>query len=92
MEYFHHKYAGLIYEVIYERLTTHQETETRKLISYLGLGWDDACLSPQENKRWVGTASSMQVRREVYQGSSERWKHYRPFLNGALDHFASAPE
>ena len=90
MEYFHNKHTGLIHEVIYERLTKHQETETRKLIDYLGLGWDATCLSPQENKRWVGTASSMQVRREVYQGSSERWKHYRPFLNGALDHFASA--
>ena len=68
------------------------ELDGRTTMADLGLGWDDACLSPQENKRWVGTASSMQVRREVYQGSSERWKHYRPFLNGALDHFAAVPE
>jgi hypothetical protein len=23
--------------------------------------------------------------RKVYQGSSERWKRYKPYLNGALD-------
>ncbi len=75
-----------IYDLDYDALTENQEEETRNLIDHLGLGWDDACLSPQNNIRGVATASAMQVRQKVYQGSSEKWKRYLPFLNGALDH------
>lgn len=87
MEKWHQLLPGRIIDLNYEALTKHQGDETRKLINYLGLEWDDACLSPQYNGRHVATASNAQVRQEVYQGSSERWKRYRPFLNGVLDHF-----
>ena len=88
MAYWHQTFPHSIYELDYEVLTEHQEEETRKLINHLGLGWDDACLSPHDNTRRVATASNMQVRQKVYQGSSEKWKRYRPFLNGALDHLS----
>ena len=74
-----------IYNLDYEQLTVNQENETRQLIEYLGLDWDESCLSPQKNKRRVTTASNSQVRQKVYQGSSEQWKKYKPFLNGAFD-------
>ncbi len=74
-----------IYNLDYEQLTVNQETETRQLIEYLGLDWDESCLSPQNNTRSVTTASNLQVRQKVYQGSSEQWKKYQPFLNGAFD-------
>ena len=60
-----------------------------KLIEYLGLDWDENCLSPQNNTRSVGTASNLQVRQKVYKGSSEQWKKYKPFLNGVFDQFSS---
>jgi tetratricopeptide (TPR) repeat protein len=88
MKFWHQALPGRIYDLDYERLTKDQEQETRKLIDHLGLNWDDACLSPQNNKRGVGTASNLQVRQKVYQGSSEKWKRYRPYLNGALDHLS----
>ncbi|MEK9877261.1 MAG: sulfotransferase, partial [Betaproteobacteria bacterium] len=89
MQFWHQALPGRIYDLDYERLTENQEEEIRKLISSLGLDWDDACLSPQDNKRGVATASSIQVRQKIYKGSSERWKRYQPYLNGALDHFHS---
>ena len=85
MEYWHQALPDRIYDLDYEALTENQEEETRKLISQLGLEWDDACLSPQDNRRAVATASNVQVRQKIYQGSSERWKRYEPYLNGALD-------
>ena len=88
MEHWHQALPNRIYDLDYEALTAHQEEETRKLIGHLGLEWNDACLSPQDNTRSVATASSAQVRQKVYQGSSEKWKRYRPYLNGALDHFS----
>ena len=87
MGYWHQVLPSKIYDLDYEVLTEHQEEETRKLIDHLGLEWNEACLSPQDNKRSVATASSAQVRKKVYQGSSERWKLYREHLNGAFDHF-----
>ena len=74
-----------IYKLDYEQLTVNQESETRQLIDYLDLDWDEKCLSPQNNKRNVATASNVQIRKKVYRGSSEQWKKYQPFLNGALD-------
>ena len=33
------------------------------------------------------TASNAQVRKKVYQGSSQQWKKYELFLDGAFDVF-----
>ena len=88
MQYWHQALPNRIYDLDYEALTERQEEETRNLINHLGLVWDYACLSPQDNTRGVATASNVQVRQKVYQGSSEKWKRYLPFLNGALDHLS----
>ena len=74
-----------IYNLDYELLTINQEEETKNLIRYLGLDWEKDCLSPQSNRRSVATASNIQVREKVYQGSSQQWKKFKPFLNGVLD-------
>ena len=74
-----------IYNLNYEVLVKNQETETRKLIDYLGLDWDEKCLMPQNNNRSVATASNIQVRKKVYKDSSIQWKKYKPFLKGIFD-------
>lgn len=86
MAYWEQTLPGKIYELDYESLVVNQEEETRKLVKHIGLDWEDACLTPQNNDRSVATASNMQVRKKVYQGSSEKWKRYRPYLGGALDY------
>ena len=87
MEFWANTLSHRIYDLNYEQLTVNQESETRQLIDYLGLDWDENCLSPQNNTRSVATASNLQVRKKVYQGSSEQWRKYQPFLNGAFDLF-----
>ena len=89
MNFWHQALPSSIYDLHYEVLTEDQESQTRRLLGYLGLEWDDSCLSPEDNKRGVATASNVQVRQRVYQGSSEKWKRYRPYLDGALDHFSA---
>ena len=78
-------YGDRIYHLNYEKLTTDQDVESRNLIQYLELGWENACLSPQANKRSVRTASQQQVRKKIYQGSSQQWRKYEPLLNGAFN-------
>ena len=87
MDFWINTLSNRIYKLDYELLTVNQESETRQLIEYLGLDWDEKCLSPQNNMRSVATASNVQVRKKVYRGSSEQWRKYQPFLNGALDSF-----
>ena len=79
--YFHDK----IYELKYETLVNNQEFETKNVIKYLGIKWDDKCLFPEKNQRLVKTASNLQVRKKVYQGSSSKWEKYKPFLGGVFD-------
>ena len=87
MDFWINTLSNRIYKLDYELLTVNQESETRQLIEYLGLDWDEKCLSPQNNIRSVATTSNVQVRKKVYRGSSEQWRKYQPFLNGALDSF-----
>ena len=76
-----------IYDLNYEALTVHQEQETKRLIEYLELDWEEACLAPQKNKRNIRTASQLQIREKVYKGSSDVWRKFSPYLNGVFDEF-----
>lgn len=84
MQFWENLYEKKIYNLNYETLVTNQDKETRKLIKYLDLDWEEDCLSPQDNKRNVFTASVSQIRRKIYQGSSEKWKNFEPFLNNVF--------
>ena len=81
------QYSDQIYHLDYDKLTVEQEPETRKLVEYLKLGWEDDCLSPHKNKRSIRTASQQQVREKVYTGSSQAWRKFEPYLNGVFDEF-----
>ena len=77
-------YPKRVYHVSYEVLVLNQEKMTRDLINFLGLEWEASCLEPDKNKRLVNTASSTQIRERVYQGSSELWLNFQPYLKGAF--------
>jgi len=85
MDFWHKKFPGKIYDVCYEDLTTNQEQETKKLLEYCELDWDENCLNFHKNKRAVKTASSLQVRDKMYQGSSEAWKKYEAHIQPLID-------
>jgi tetratricopeptide (TPR) repeat protein len=80
MAFWHERFPGKIYDLNYENLTTNQEKETRKLLKYCELEWDDNCLKFHKNKRAVKTASTLQVRKKIYKNSSDAWKKYESHL------------
>jgi tetratricopeptide (TPR) repeat protein len=80
--------ADRFMEVEYEALVRDREAETRRLVSFIGLDWDDLCLAPERNRRSVKTASLWQARQPVYTTSIERWRRYEPWL-GELSELAS---
>jgi hypothetical protein len=76
MEYWRTSLPIPMLEVNYEQLVADQESETRKLIDWLGLEWDPACLKFHQTKRMVTTPSATQVRQPMYSRSIGRWRHY----------------
>ncbi len=86
---------GAFYEVQYEELVADKEAQTRRLIEYCGLEWNDACLESHKTERSIKTASITQVRQPVYTSSVERWrpyeKHLQPLFE-ALGKYAPARE
>lgn len=80
MSFWKAAHSDAILDVDYEQLTADPEPLTRAMIAHLGLDWDEACLSPEANQRVVRTSSATQVRRAVYQGSSQDWQRYLEWL------------
>ena len=64
------------YDLKYENLINKQENETKQLLDYCGLDWDEKCLEPHKNKNLVATASIAQVRMPVYKTSVGKWHNY----------------
>ncbi|PBC03096.1 sulfotransferase [Mesorhizobium sp. WSM3860] len=80
---------GRIFENQYETLIEDQEEQSRRLIDYLGLPWDDACLRFFDRDGSVNTFSRWQVRQPIYKSSVKRWKNYeseiRPLIEALGD-------
>lgn len=71
-------------EVRYEDVVRFQERETRRLLDFCGLPWEDACLAFHENAAPVATASAVQVRQPIYQSSIGRAARYGKGLDPML--------
>ena len=77
--------AGSLLDVRYEDVVANPEHEVRRMLEYIGLPWDGACLKFHENKRPVNTASLNQVRQPLYSSSVARWKHFEKHLGPLLE-------
>ena len=71
---------GRIHRVVYENMVADPEGETRRLLEYCGLPFEDGCLKFYENDRAVRTASSEQVRQPIFKDAVEHWQNYEPWL------------
>ncbi|RBW45451.1 hypothetical protein DS901_04330 [Loktanella sp. D2R18] len=79
-----------IMEVHYEDVVADTEGKAREVIDFLGLDWDPACLSFQENVNQARTISTWQVRQPIYKSSVKRWARYEQHLDplkAELKHF-----
>jgi Flp pilus assembly protein TadD len=84
MEFWKTRFPDMIYQLDYEELTENQKIETRRLLDYCGLDWEQSCLDFHASKRDVKTASQVQVRKKMYQGSSSAWMNYEQQLQPLL--------
>ena len=80
MSFWRQRFPYNIYDLCYEDLTENQEEETRSLLMFCDLEWEERCLNFHKTKRVVKTASAVQVRKKLYKGSSEAWRKYEKHL------------
>lgn len=81
MDHFDTVAPGYVYRVIHEELLDNPEEEIRRLLAFLSLPFEPACLDFHANKRAVRTASSEQVRRPINRDGVDQWKPYEAHLD-----------
>jgi predicted Zn-dependent protease len=89
---------GRVHRIIYEQMVADTAGEVDRLLGYLGLPFEDACLSFWQTERAVRTASSEQVRKPIFTDAVDHWKHFEPWLSPLVDalgpviaHYPAAP-
>lgn len=68
--------ADVLLEVQYEELVADPGAQSRRLLEFLGLAWEDAVLRFHENATPSATASAVQVRHPVHQASVGKWRSH----------------
>jgi tetratricopeptide (TPR) repeat protein len=98
MEHFDRVQPGAVHHVLNERLIDDPEGEVRRLLDFVGVPFDPACLEFHRNKRAVRTPSAEQVRRPINRDGVNYWRHYEPWLGplkaalgSALDRWDRVP-
>jgi tetratricopeptide (TPR) repeat protein len=69
----------------YDQLVTNQEEETKRLLEFLELPWQDDCIDFHKSTRVAATISYDQVNQKMYTSSSGRWKNYEKHLGPLID-------
>jgi len=72
-------------EVDYESVVDDLDGQARRLIDFVGMPWDDACLDFHKTRRIVRTASVSQVRQPIYATSKGRWRRHAAYLGPLLN-------
>ena len=67
-------------KVAYEDVVRDQEGESRRIIDFLDLRWEDRVLRFHESRAPSATASAVQVRRPIYASSIDKWRLHERVL------------
>ena len=90
MDHWKSVFPESIYESQYEMLTQNPETEVRKMLDFLGLPWEEACLNLNETQSSIRTFSRAEVRNRINTASISRWRNYEKHLSPIIDTFKQA--
>ena len=84
--------AGKVLRVQREELVEDFEAKVRRILEFVGLDFEMACLEFYKTERSVRTASSEQVRRPFYKDGIEQWRHFEPWLGSLRKPLGDQPD
>jgi len=73
-------YPDSILQVNYEDVVDELEPQVRRMLDFLGLEFEPACVAFHRTRRSVRTASSEQVRKPIYRTGMAQWRNFEPWL------------
>jgi len=76
----------------YEDIVADQETNIRRILTFVGVPFDKRCLNFHENMRYARTASYAQVTEQLYDSSRYRYRKYLKHLEPVIPILAPAIE
>jgi tetratricopeptide (TPR) repeat protein len=86
---------GKVLRVHYEHVVDDAESQVRRILEFLDVPFEEACLSFYQTDRSVRTPSSEQVRQPIYRRGLEYWRNFEPYLDvmktGLADEIADYP-
>jgi tetratricopeptide (TPR) repeat protein len=85
MNVWRERFTGRFLDISYEDVVRNLDSSVRRLIEYLGLPWEDACLNFHRQQSAVSTASAVQVREPAHTRSIGRWRRYEQNLVPMLE-------
>ncbi|WP_225899924.1 tetratricopeptide repeat-containing sulfotransferase family protein [Croceicoccus gelatinilyticus] len=85
MDHWDRVLPGRVLRVQHEDVLDDLEGQVRRMLDYLGLPFEDACLDFHRTDRAVRTASSEQVRRPINRSGQDAWKPFEPWLGDLKD-------
>jgi tetratricopeptide (TPR) repeat protein len=71
---------GKVLRIRHEALVEDLESHVRRMLEFLGLPFEPACLEFYKTERSVRTASSEQVRQPIYKEGLDQWRNFEPWL------------
>lgn len=74
-----------ILEVSYEETVEDIEKQSKRMLDFLGLPFEESVLSFHESKDLVRTPSTSQVRKPIYKSAVEAWKKYEEHLDPLIE-------
>jgi len=80
MEHWERVLPGKILRVQYEDVVNDLEGSVRRMLDFLALPFESACLEFYRTERTVRTLSFEQVRRPISREGLEQWRHFEPWL------------
>ena len=80
MDHFDRVQPGAVHRVLNEHLIEDPEGEIRRLLDFIGVPFNRACLEFHNNKRAIRTPSAEQVRRPINSDGVHYWRHYESWL------------
>jgi hypothetical protein len=81
MEHWDRVLPGKILRVQYEEVVNDLEGSVRRMLDFLGLPFEPACLEFHKTARIIRTVSSEQVRRPISREGLDQWRHFEPWLD-----------
>ena len=83
---------GAVHRVINEQLIDDPEGEIRRMLDFIGVSFDPACLEFHKSKRAIRTPSAEQVRKGINREGVDQWRKYAPWLGPLREALGNALE